>query len=421
MPFKLPSRTTLLAVVVLQSAIIFYIAPSPSSVFSLGFWRSLHQISLALDLTHRNYVDPGKAGFQDLGENAVRGILIGLDPYSSFFTSREFKDFNVTTEQAYQGIGVEVSQLSSGIFIVNVFNESPASKQGLQVGDRLLSVDGESTEGKNLPWVVERIRGLPNTEVVLTLLRPLRSEPITATVTRAPISFNSIDRLQQHPNGIVSMRIRHFGVQTSRELATVLEEANKNGVETLLIDLRGNPGGLLSAARDAVDLFVEPGEVVVMTVNRSGEVIERLLAKRSPLAFQGSIYLLQDRTSASAAEIFSGAMRQLVGARIFGEPSFGKGSVQGVFQFRNGAAIKLTTQLYTLPDGTPVDGRGVTPDFPLEMEENTLFQAEISRKFLHLSAEEFEEEFGFERREDAILSQTLAEIQLQLASPSSTQ
>lgn len=407
---RLPSRTFLVAVVLLQASLIGYLAPSIGALFSPSYWKQLQRFGQTMDLTHRHYVDPEAASYAELGENAAQGMLITLDPYSTYFSPPDLAEFSISTEQHYEGIGVEIRQLDSGIFIVNVFPGGPADEAGLRIGDRIVAVNEVSTEGERLTWVVDRVRGEPDSTVDVTVQSVGSEDSKTVTVRRRAIDFDSIDRVERIDDGLLYLRIRQFGNRTTEELLEILTERDPAIDRRLLIDLRGNPGGLLTVARDTVDLFVPAGETVVMTVDREGKVVDRLESRRPPVPNPPEIFILQDRSSASASEIFSGALRQLAGASILGETSFGKGSVQSLFRYRDGAGLKLTTQRYTLPDGTVVHGTGVEPDFPLEMEEDSLFRAELSRTFSEMDPLEFEAEFGFPPQDDTVLNAALETI-----------
>ncbi len=407
---RLPSRTFLIAVLFTQAALIAYVAPSLGALFSPSFWKQLNRLGQTMELTHRHYVDPDAASYPDLGENAVKGMLIGLDPYSSYFSPPALAEFSISTEQHYEGIGVEIRELSSGIFITNVFPGGPAADAGLGVGDRILEVGTDSTEGENLTWVVEQVRGKPGTTVDLTVQSVGSNQSRTLTVERRAIDFDSIDRVEAFDGGILYLRIRQFGNRTTDELLRILTERDPARDQTLLIDLRGNPGGLLTVARDTVDLFVPAGETVVMTVDREGKVVDRLESKRPATPNRPHLFILQDRASASASEIFAGALQQLAGATVLGETSFGKGSVQSLFRYRDGAGVKLTTQRYTLPDGTVVHGKGIQPDHEFEIEEDSLYQAELSRTFSGMDPGAFEAEFGFPPTKDEVLTAALEMI-----------
>lgn len=407
---RLPSRTLLLAVILVQTAIIAFVAPSLGAIVSVSFWKQLQRIAQTMELTHRHYVDPDAATYPALGENAVRGMLITLDPYSSYFSPPDLEEFSISTEQHYEGIGVEIRQLRSGIFIVNVFPGGPAAAAGLRIGDRILEVAGESTTDQPLTWVVDRVRGEPGSTVQVTVQGVSAAEPRVVDAERRAIDFASIDRVETLDGGILYLRIRQFGSRTTDELLEILTQRIVTPDQPVLIDLRGNPGGLLTVARDTVDLFVSAGETIVMTVDREGRVVDSLLSKRPPIPNPPRIFILQDRSSASAAEIFSGALRQLAGAVVLGETSFGKGSVQSLFRYRDGAGIKLTTQRYTLPDGSVVHGQGITPDHELEMDEDSLYRAELSRTFSEMDPSAFTAEFGFPPGEDAVLAAALQVI-----------
>lgn len=337
-------------------------APARSSPFEplAVFARALSYIELA-------YVEP--IDQQKLVEGAIRGLAGALDPHSAFLDREEYEILKGDAEGRFAGIGVEVSLRDGWLTILSVFEGGPAAQAGLQPGDRFLSIDGEDARDVRLYDAVRRIRGEPGTRVKVSIRREGLEKEIERTLTRAFIDVDPIE-MQVFDDGVVYIRVKAFQDGTARLLSKALDEAvdqrkERGGVKGLLMDLRDNGGGLLQEAVWVSDEFLTAG-VIVSTRGRDGKIISEYKARRAGTRPKWPIVVLINENTASAAEIVSGALRDHGRAVLVGVRSFGKGSVQNIFELPGGSALKLTTSRYYTPSGRSIQAEGVTPNLLAE-------------------------------------------------------
>ncbi|BBP03215.1 peptidase S41 [Sulfuriferula plumbiphila] len=337
-----------------------------------------------------DYVEP--VDDKTLIDSAINGMLSGLDPHSAYMNADEFKDLQVGTQGEFGGLGIEVGMEDGFVKVVSPIDDTPAFKAGLKPGDLIIKLDDTPVKGMTINDAVKRMRGKPNTPIVLTILRKGVSKPFAVTLIRAVIKVKSV-KYKLAENGYGYIRITQFQERTGEDLAHALEVLQKdNGgapLKGLVLDLRNDPGGLLNSAVGVAAAFVKPNSLVVYTDGRTADAKMKLNA--SPEYYlRGNqadylkglpawtktvpIVVLVNGGSASASEIVSGALQDDKRAIIMGTQSFGKGSVQTVLPLGNGTGIKLTTARYYTPAGRSIQNKGITPD--IVVEEGTVTGAQ---------------------------------------------
>ncbi len=320
----------------------------------------------ALKIVKENYVE--EPSIKKLIYGALEGMVSSLDPFSSFFPPDKYKEFMEETEGEFGGIGIEISMEKGRPIVVAPIEGTPAFKAGLRTGDVIIAVDGEDTFGKTLLEIVKKIRGKPGTKVKLTIMRKGVDKPITVEITRSKIKIESVKYTNY--KGIGYVKVTQFQHYTSRDLENALKDLMAQGVEGIVLDLRNNPGGLLSEAVKVCDLFLPKGDLIVYTKGRKDE--EKYYAKERPLIPpQIPVVVLINKGSASASEIVTGALQDHGRAVIVGEKSFGKASVQNIISLEDGSALKLTVAYYYTPKGRLIHGKGIEPDVKVVMDPKT--------------------------------------------------
>ncbi|ORU90277.1 MAG: peptidase S41 [Cycloclasticus sp. symbiont of Poecilosclerida sp. M] len=303
----------------------------------------------------------------DLLENAIKGMLSGLDPHSSYLDEKAFKDLQEGTRGEFGGLGIEVGMEDGFIKIVAPIDDTPAFRAGVQSGDLVIRLDGKPVKGMSLSDAVKIMRGKPGTDIVLTIVREEGNMPFKVKITRAIIKVVSVKQRMLEP-GYGYVRIASFQSRTGASLNEALDKLKKENkddvLKGLVLDLRNNPGGLLNAAVAVSDAFLTSG-LIVYTEGRVENSKMRFKAKPGDSIKGAPIVVLINGGSASASEIVAGALQDQKRAVIMGQQSFGKGSVQTVLPNNNGGAIKLTTARYFTPAGRSIQAKGITPDVAL--------------------------------------------------------
>lgn len=306
------------------------------------------------------YVEP--IDDKTLLENAVRGMLAGIDPHSSYLVNEEFDNLQEMTTGEFGGLGVQVGVNNGFITIISPVDGSPADIAGVKAGDIIIKIDDTPTSDITLDETTDLMRGDPGTDIVLTILREGADEALEITVTRDVITSNSVRSRMLEP-GFGYIRISQFITGTGSEINTALENLHQNDTELqgLILDLRNNPGGLVRAAVDVVDAFIDEG-LIVYTEGRETSSYSRFDATPTDPSRGVPLIVLINQGSASASEVVAGALQDHNRAVIMGTQSFGKGSVQTVLPLANNRAIKLTTALYYTPNGRSIQALGIMPN-----------------------------------------------------------
>lgn len=306
---------------------------------------------------------------KDLNEGIYKGYVEGLgDQYSAYYDKKETKELSGSLDGSFSGIGAVMTQdASSGVItITQVYDDSPAKKAGIKAGDILYRVEEKTVTGKDLDKVVSWIKGKKGTKVNLTLLRGTNSDKIKVTATRDVINVETV-KYKVLENQIGYISISEFDSVTGAQFAKALKQLQKKNIEGLVVDLRNNPGGSLSTVCDILDSILPKG-LIVYTKDKNGKKEEYTSDEKHRLNLPMSV--LVNGQSASASEIFVGAVQDYGKAEIIGTQTYGKGVVQNLFDLKDGTCVKLTTSEYFTPKGRNIDGKGITPDVKIEYKYN---------------------------------------------------
>ncbi|MCB9506272.1 MAG: S41 family peptidase [Myxococcales bacterium] len=297
-----------------------------------------------------------------LVQGAIRGMLGVLDPYSVYLTRNEFAAMRSDTRGEYVGVGVQIRIAAEGVYIEEVFEGGPADRAGAVAGDLMVTIGGDSAAGFTLDDVMDRLRGRRGEPVDVVVVREGIDEPVALTMVRDTIEVEAVTASMVAP-GIGVVSLRQFQSDVSDDIRGAIDRLqSQNGAPLagLVLDLRGDPGGLLNEAIDVADLFLSSG-VIVSTGGRT-QAAEVHHASRNSTRYAGPMAVLMDGGSASASEIVGGALQDTGRALIVGEQSFGKGSVQTIIDLSDGSGLKLTIARYYTPSGRSIHGEGITPD-----------------------------------------------------------
>ena len=338
-------------------------APKADELQSLPF-DELRSFTEIFGRIKQDYVET--VSDKKLLEDAVRGMLSGLDPHSSYLGSEEYKELQEGTTGQFGGLGIEVSMENGFVKVVSPIDDTPAQRAGIKAGDLIVRLDDKPVKGMTLADAVKIMRGEPGTDIVLTIMREGAEAPLKFTLTRDIIKVKSVKhRLLEKDYGY--LRISSFQSGTGKGLIDAVEDLkkqNEGALKGVVLDLRNNPGGVLNAAVDVSDAFLQSG-LIVFTEGRIKNSEMRFNASPDDIINGAPIVVLINGGSASASEIVAGALQDHKRAVIMGEKSFGKGSVQTILPTSNGAAIKLTTARYFTPSGRSIQAEGIEPDVKL--------------------------------------------------------
>jgi carboxyl-terminal processing protease len=301
---------------------------------------------------------------KSLIEDAIRGMLSGLDPHSSYLNTSEFNDLKIGTTGQFGGLGIEVGMENGFVKVISPIDDTPAARAGVQASDLIIMLDDKQVKGMTLSDAVKIMRGKPNTDIKLTIVREGESKPLEITITREIIRVKSVKNRMLEP-GYGYVRITNFQSRTTTDLLKAISDLQKeNTLQGMILDLRNNPGGVLNGAVGVSDAFIDNG-MIVYTEGRIDDSSHKYLATPGDSLNGAPLVVLINGGSASASEIVAGAMQDHKRAIIMGTKSFGKGSVQTIQELRNGSAVKLTTARYFTPNGRSIQAKGIVPDIKL--------------------------------------------------------
>jgi carboxyl-terminal processing protease len=327
-------------------------------------YAAMGQLGRVLALIENEYVDPVDRA--RLVDGAIAGMVHELDPHSSYYPPHDYKQELEETEGKFAGIGVEVELKDDAIVVLAPIENSPAEKAGLRSGDRIIAVDGHTIQDIGFDRLVKRMRGTPGTKVSLLVAREGRSDPLSIDVVRGEVQMTSVRGVLMQ-NAVAYVQVKQFQSKTHEELQRVagrLRDESKAPLAGVLLDLRGNPGGLVDQAASVADEFMTAG--TIYTMRHRGQVVEQATAHGGGAFANLPVVVLMNGFSASAAELVAGALQDGDSATVVGEGSWGKGSVQTMIDLPGGAGLKLTTGRYYTPGGHGVQGEGIHPDVTVE-------------------------------------------------------
>jgi carboxyl-terminal processing protease len=351
-------------------------------------YENYRLLSDVLEKVRSEYVDGDKVTYSDLIHGALKGMIGTLDPHSEFMDKSKFEELKKDTEGEFGGVGVVISlNKEKRLTVVSPMEDTPGFRAGILSGDEIMKIDGHSTENFGLDDAVKHLRGEPGTQVVLTILRPSSNQTKDYNLTRAAIKVDTVKDIngkREFPlgqNNIGYIRLTQFGEKTASDLEKALDKLESQGMKALILDLRGNPGGLLDSAGDVCDKFLPRGQLIVSTEGRGSTQKTEIRATGRNKHPNLPTVVLINGGSASAAEIVSGCLQDLqpiTKAIVIGEQSFGKGSVQSILPLPDGSALRLTTAKYYTPSHKVIHEHGITPDIVVPMTDEQ--EADLFRK-----------------------------------------
>ena len=329
-------------------------------------YKKIDLFSEVLDKINKEYVDD--VNQSEAMDAAINGVLQSLDPYSAYMSPESFQDMQTETSGEFGGLGIEVGMEYGVVKVISPIDNSPASKVGVKAGDYIVKIDDIQVQGKSLTEAVELMRGRVGTDIEITVRRRGEKKALTFIITRDIIKIASVkSRIIDEKTGY--LRLTSFNENSSDQIKDKIKEFNKNKkIKNYILDLRNNPGGLLSQAIKISDFFLDNGEIVSTKSKRKYEN-RKWFAKKGDILKDNTMIVLINYGSASAAEIVAGALQDHKRAILVGESTYGKGSVQSIIPLKNDGAIRLTVSKYYLPSGKSISDVGVTPD--IEISENS--------------------------------------------------
>jgi carboxyl-terminal processing protease len=359
---KTSVRNCLLVIICLGAFFLPGAAHNDSSVSAKdkNVYKDVKTFSEVLDMVRKNYVDD--VDTTKLMQGAISGMIKSLDPHSSFMSPDLYKELEVETQGQFGGLGIEIMILKDVLTVVSPIEDTPAFNAGLKPGDQILKIDGKSTKNIEIMEAVKKLRGPKDSKVTITILRENMTTPKDITLTRAIIQIKSV-KFKKLEDNIGYIRLTAFQEKTADDLRKALKDLNaKPGpMRALILDLRNDPGGLLTQAIEVSDIFLKSG-VIVSTRGRVKSMETKAVAKDDGNEPTCPIIVLVNEGTASAAEILAGALQDNNRALVIGTQTFGKASVQTVIPLEDGSALKLTTARYYTPSGRSIQAEGITPD-----------------------------------------------------------
>ena len=355
-------------------------------------YQNLALFSYVMEKVRKDYVDGTNLTYQDLVFGALKGMVDTLDPHSEFLDPERFQELTSDTEGRFGGLGIVVQLRDGFVTVVTPIEDTPGFRAGILAGDRLVRIDGENARKMSVEDAVKLLRGEPGTDVTITIERPSSGETKEFKLTRANIKVDMVKDVngqKKFPlldNKIGYVRLTQFGEHTSDELDVALRKLKEQGMEALIMDLRGNPGGLLDQAVEVCEKFLPRGQLVVSTEGRNpAKSTVRNVTGRNGEYRDLPLVVLVNQNSASASEIVAGCLQDCAAlgkckAIIIGERTFGKGSVQEIMPLEGGSALRLTTAKYYTPSHKVIHEHGITPDInvPMSDEEEMLTRLRVT-------------------------------------------
>jgi len=335
------------------------------SALDKGIYKDIKIFNEVLDMVKKNYVE--EVDQQSLIRGAINGMIKTLDPHSVFMTPEMHKELEVETQGRFGGIGIEITLIKDVLTVVSPIEDTPAFKAGVKPGDQIIRIDGKSTKDITIVEAVKRLRGPKDTKVTITIMRENMVKPRDIELTRAIIQIRSV-RAKTYDGNIGYIRIASFHEKTADDLRKALRdvESKISPMKGLILDLRNDPGGLLTQAIEVSDIFLKSG-VIVSTRGRTKSMESKVTARDHGNEITCPMVVMVNEGTASAAEIVAGALQDNGRALIIGTKTFGKASVQTVIPLADGFALKLTTARYYTPNGRSIQAEGIKPDVVVKL------------------------------------------------------
>lgn len=371
--------------------------------------RSASYVREVLELVNENYVDGSSAEYPKLTKAALHGVVESLDPHSEFLEAHDYQELEEEMSSEFGGIGVQLELRNSRVVVISAVADTPSDRAGIRRGDELVKIDGERLDKPaSMDSIVAKLRGKPKTRVNVGFFRPGTKSEFDVTLVRELIKFESVRNTEMLSDGIGYLQITQFTEHTGDEFIKALNHLGDQGMQSLILDLRNNPGGVLDAAVAVAEPFFKKGDLIVYTQGRRPKDRDEYRAESNDAPLEIPTVVLINAGSASAAEIVAGALKDTGKAVIVGERSFGKGSVQSVFKLNNGEGMRLTTARYYTPSGVTLHEKGVEPNVEIIMspDEDQNIRLQRARRDVDDPAA-FKERFGFAPVEDRQLNAAL--------------
>ncbi|MCR6656715.1 MAG: S41 family peptidase [Opitutus sp.] len=368
-----------------------------------GWWpsrdlsRSMDFVRDVVKLVNENYVDASAVSYDSLSKTAVHGLVESLDAHSEYLEAKDYAQLQEDLSGDFTGIGIQVELRNGRARVIAPIANSPAERAGVQRGDEIQSIDGRPLEKDfTLSSITERLRGRPGTSVLVGFLRPSTQQSLTFALTREKIQLQSVRAPQLLSGGVGYVQITEFSDHTADDFHDAIDSLLEQGMQALVLDLRNNPGGLLEAAVEVAEPFFSRGELIVSTQGRTPRDREEYLSETRGPPLRLPIAILINGSTASAAEVVTGALKDTGRAIVIGEKSFGKGSVQSIFDLPGKQGLRLTTARYYTPSGTSIHAKGIEPQVELILspEEDSKIRVQQTRADI-TDPVEFKERFGF--------------------------
>ena len=329
-------------------------------------YKKIDLFGEVLEKINKEYVD--EINQSESMDAAIDGLLQSLDPYSAYMSPEIFNEMQTETSGEFGGLGIEVNMESGVVKVISPIDDTPASRAGIKAGDYIIKIDDIQVQGKSLSEAVDLMRGPVGSSIILTVRRIGQKKALTFEIVREIIQIKSV-KADLLKNNVGYLRLTSFNENSGDQIREQIREFEKNGnINSYILDLRNNPGGLLSQAIRISDFFLDSGEIV-STKSRKASENRKWFAKKGDLIGGKTLVVLINYGSASASEIVAGALQDHKRAIILGENSYGKGSVQSIIPLKNKGAIRLTVAKYYLPSGKSISEVGVSPD--IEIDEDT--------------------------------------------------
>ncbi len=336
-----------------------------SSYSSNELYEKIDLFGEVLEKIKEDYVD--EINQSEIMDSAINGVLQSLDPYSAYMSPELFKEMQTDTKGEFGGLGIEIGMEAGVVKVIAPIDDTPAEKAGIKAGDYIVKINNEQVQGKSLMEAVKLMRGPVGTSIILTVRRKNIKKALEFKITRKIIEIKSVkSKILGKDNNVSYIRLKSFNENSDKQFLKIVKKNEKKfNIKGYILDLRNNPGGLLSQAVNITDFFLNDGEIV-STKGRVASETRKFFARKGDEIKGKPIIILINNGSASASEIFAGALKDHKRAIILGENSYGKGSVQSIIPLRNGGGIRLTISKYYLPSGKSISEVGVTPDIVVE-------------------------------------------------------
>tara|TARA_Y100001970_G_C14213911_1_gene848524 strand:- start:914 stop:2047 length:1134 start_codon:yes stop_codon:yes gene_type:complete len=346
--------------------ILFFLNLSINNSYSNNkLYDKIDLFGEVLEKIKRDYVD--EIDQSDVMDSAINGVLQSLDPYSAYMSPELFEEMQTDTRGEFGGLGIEIGMESGLVKVIAPIDDTPAANAGIKAGDYIIKIGNEQVQGKSLMEAVKLMRGPVGTSIELTIRRKDVKKALKFEITRKIIEVKSVNsEILGKNKSLGYIRLKSFNENSDKQFLNIVKKFEKNSkIEGYIFDLRNNPGGLLTQAINITDFFLDDGEIVSTKGRKSSET-RKFFARKGDEIKGKPIIVLINNGSASASEIFAGALKDHKRAIILGENSYGKGSVQSIIPLKNGGGIRLTISKYYLPSGDSISEVGVTPDIVVE-------------------------------------------------------